>query len=231
MRGVCQRCIKRLNKLTISTMSLSKVNTGEAICIDAFIFGCISLFWYIFAFIIKYEIEENMKRQQKTHPKIVDMNSTFASMMDQPRKRYGQQSDCPICMDGIKYELETNCGHVFCCQCWINYVARFSYLNAILCPYCRKNVNILYQCFSEAELNPSSNSESAGDIDKILQEIESYNHRCSDCTPTASSDFHLHYYSILCIKIWLVIINMCWVFLLLSLMYSLGLWLFTPGSQ
>ena len=106
---------------------------------------------------------------------MADMNiPNSKSQKIEPGKIQGQQNLCPICMDDTKYEVETNCGHKFCCQCWITYVANFSFLIATLCPYCTQRVKILKQCFSERELNPPSNFE------KFLQEIKTYNRRFSD---------------------------------------------------
>ena len=107
----------------------------------------------------------------------MDTNISSQPTRDQPRKRYGQQTDCSICTDDIKYEVETNCGHTFCCQCWINHVTHLNVVGRIHCPLCRQKVNILYQCFSEAELNPPRNSENVGEVDKFLQEIKHYNER------------------------------------------------------
>ena len=96
---------------------------------------------------------------------------------DQPRKRYGQQIECSICMDDIKYKVETNCGHAFCCQCWINHETHLNVVGTISCPLCRQKVSILHQCFSEAELNSPRNSENVGKVNKFLNEIKRYNHR------------------------------------------------------
>ena len=212
-------------------MSLSQF---EYTCVSSKIEGVVLTFilFLLWSVILIYEFDTTMGRkrhQQKTHPKVVDLNLLSESMLDQPRKRYGQQTDCPICMDGVKYEVETNCGHVFCCQCWINYVAQFSYLNAILCPYCRKNVDILYQCFNGAKLklNPPSNSEPVEkEIDKILHEIESYNHRCNS-EPTTSSMVILHFLQ----KIAFFEMIIVWVCLFVFLMHMLYCWLITTGSQ
>lgn len=120
------------------------------------------------------------KIEQTIAPNRASMNLPNESKLVQSRKRFGSQTECPICMCDIKYEVETICGHMFCCQCWFTYVAHSKFFRKILCPYCRKEVNILFQCFSEAELHhPSSVSESVGNVEKFLQELNSFNLRYS----------------------------------------------------
>ncbi|EFX74792.1 hypothetical protein DAPPUDRAFT_56655, partial [Daphnia pulex] len=97
----------------------------------------------------------------------------------QPRRRYGQQNQCPVCLNDIEYEVETNCGHIFCCRCWLAYRAHGSFLGAVRCPVCRQQVTILFQGFSENELNPASGSDEEPDLATFIREINSYNRRYS----------------------------------------------------
>ena len=91
-----------------------------------------------------------------------------------------------------KIQVETNCGHAFCCQCWINLETHLNVVRSvrrIRCPLCRQKVSILYQCFSEAELNSPRNSENVGDVDKFLNKIKLYNNLPnSDSADDSDSD-------------------------------------------
>ncbi|KAF2356632.1 Zinc finger C3HC4 RING-type [Trinorchestia longiramus] len=67
------------------------------------------------------------------------------------------QSECPICMDRVRYGAETNCGHLFCCDCilrvWEENVNRMA---CITCPYCRQDVKMLLCCYSSTECSSRS---------------------------------------------------------------------------
>ena len=123
------------------------------------------------------------KREQAIQPNVINTNSTSETTVVQSRiSKYSQHTDCPICFEDIKYEVETNCGHVFCCQCWITYAAHARLYNSeVHCPYCTKAVKIVRQFFSEAELlNSSLNDlDAVREVDKFLQEIRTYNRRYS----------------------------------------------------
>ncbi|XP_046454876.1 E3 ubiquitin-protein ligase RNF170-like [Daphnia pulex] len=102
--------------------------------------------------------------------------------INQPRRRYSQQNECPVCRNDIKYEVETNCGHIFCCRCWLAYMAhmaRGSFVGAVLCPVCRQQVTSLFQAFSKNKLNPVSASDEEPDLANFIREINSYNRRYS----------------------------------------------------
>eukprot|EP00826_Nyctotherus_ovalis_P033862 TRINITY_DN2762_c0_g1_i30.p1 TRINITY_DN2762_c0_g1~~TRINITY_DN2762_c0_g1_i30.p1 ORF type:complete len:115 (+),score=11.29 TRINITY_DN2762_c0_g1_i30:159-503(+) len=53
-------------------------------------------------------------------------------------------SSCPICLENITNEVETNCGHAFCFVCvtqlWIS--KNYQQLN---CPYCRRKITLFFE--------------------------------------------------------------------------------------
>lgn len=93
-------------------------------------------------------------------------------------------------------------GHIFSSisgRCWLAYRAHGNYLGAVRCPVCRQQVNkcqmwcnqtvyrcfssiqvtIVFQCFSESELNPAAGSEAQTDLNTFIREMNSYNRRFS----------------------------------------------------
>lgn len=97
------------------------------------------------------------------------------------RRRYNleNQCQCPVCLNDVQYEVETNCGHVFCCRCWVAYRLHGNWIGAVRCPVCRQQVTILFQCFTESELHPPVGTEDEDELNRLLQEINSYNRRFS----------------------------------------------------
>ncbi len=51
---------------------------------------------------------------------------------------------CAICMEPIKFEVEAPCGHVFCAQC-IVLLWGSKHHRQLRCPYCRREVPILFE--------------------------------------------------------------------------------------
>ena len=125
---------------------------------------------------------------QPLHPKdeciIIPRRSAFV----QPKRRkYSLLNQCPYCLDDLKYELEINCGHRFCCPCFIGQWANSSYIGAITCPYCRTEAKFVYQSFSEAELFSGNKSE-AKKVDEFLTKVHAYNDRRYGIIPKSSQD-------------------------------------------
>ena len=65
-------------------------------------------------------------------------------------------SSCPICLQSTsRFPVETSCGHVFCCHCFLAYWRHESASEwrqeAVRCPVCRQAVSLLLPLFSEGE--------------------------------------------------------------------------------
>lgn len=152
---------------------LSVEGVGEEVILSAVAFVLALL-------VFGYYMMRNERREQTVHPEEREnMNLLRESMRVEPRRRYGSQNQCPVCLNDIAYEVETNCGHIFCCKCWLAYRAHGSFLGAVRCPVCRQQVTILFQCFTENELNPTSGSEEEPELGTFIREINSYNRRYS----------------------------------------------------
>ena len=57
---------------------------------------------------------------------------------------------CPICLNDCRLPIQTNCGHIFCTSCVIEYWRHGDWrlgTAAIRCPVCRGHVAILLPCF------------------------------------------------------------------------------------
>lgn len=80
-----------------------------------------------------------------------------------PRRRFNHESQCPVCLNNIQYEIETNCGHCFCgeysnscpketrdtnavlaARCWVAYRSHGNFLGAAHCPVCRQQATNLH---------------------------------------------------------------------------------------
>ncbi|ESO03968.1 hypothetical protein HELRODRAFT_79604 [Helobdella robusta] len=80
---------------------------------------------------------------------------------------------CPICLGPTSYPLETNCGHIFCGQCFITYWRMGRWTSAVSCPSCRQRVTLLLFCFSH---DPSDTS---AEKTEVVSSVASYNRRFS----------------------------------------------------
>ncbi|KAF4525192.1 hypothetical protein B566_EDAN008297 [Ephemera danica] len=92
-----------------------------------------------------------------------------------PSQRHPFNSQCPICLRGQRYGLETNCGHSFCGTCIITYWHRqASSLQGITCPLCRQNITMLFSVFTPQEM-AADNPHADARRDRILSELHHYN--------------------------------------------------------
>ncbi|XP_041133394.1 E3 ubiquitin-protein ligase RNF170-like [Polyodon spathula] len=79
----------------------------------------------------------------------------------QSRLCFHNDSHCPVCLQTATFPVETNCGHLFCAPCLIEYWRHGSWLGAISCPLCRQQVSILCNLFHENQV--PLYAESCGD--------------------------------------------------------------------
>ncbi|XP_067933963.1 E3 ubiquitin-protein ligase RNF170-like [Watersipora subatra] len=89
--------------------------------------------------------------------------------------QHDRSNPCPVCLDAIRYGLETNCGHLFCGNCVITYWRTGRWTGPVACPNCRQTVTILLNAFTASELQ-EENSEIKN---MILEETRNYNRRFS----------------------------------------------------
>ncbi|XP_054837648.1 E3 ubiquitin-protein ligase RNF170-like isoform X1 [Eublepharis macularius] len=84
---------------------------------------------------------------------------------------YHRDLTCPICLQKANFPVETNCGHLFCGSCLIEYWKHGSWLGAINCPLCRQKVILLYNISCENQQDKRSK--------QIVYDIREYNKRFS----------------------------------------------------
>ncbi|XP_075037862.1 E3 ubiquitin-protein ligase RNF170-like [Mixophyes fleayi] len=79
--------------------------------------------------------------------------------------------NCPVCLQTATSPVETNCGHLFCGSCLMEYWKHDPWLGAISCPLCRQKVHILYNDLDDVQQDKMSK--------EIVQDIRHYNNRFS----------------------------------------------------
>lgn len=77
---------------------------------------------------------------------------------------------CPICRADTRMPLQTNCGHIFCSRCLIEYWRHSGYGTSIRCPMCRGQVSVLLPC-----VRPFPDASQP----ELSQKINDYNRRFS----------------------------------------------------
>ncbi|XP_018014974.1 E3 ubiquitin-protein ligase RNF170 [Hyalella azteca] len=91
------------------------------------------------------------------------------------------QTECPVCLDKVRFGAETNCGHLFCGDCilrvWEENVNRTA---CIACPCCRQDVKMLLSCHSSAESSATSRA--------VIEEREHNKQRLADYNRLHSHD-------------------------------------------
>ncbi|XP_063154100.1 E3 ubiquitin-protein ligase RNF170-like [Candoia aspera] len=98
------------------------------------------------------------------------------------QQHYHSDLSCPICLQTANFPVETNCGHLFCGYCLIEYWKHGSLLRAISCPLCRQKVVLLYNIYSENQSDKQSK--------QTFCDIRAYN-KCFSGQPQSFID-HLH---------------------------------------
>ncbi|XP_018429333.1 PREDICTED: E3 ubiquitin-protein ligase RNF170-like isoform X1 [Nanorana parkeri] len=78
--------------------------------------------------------------------------------------------NCPVCLQTATSPFETNCGHLFCGSCLIEYWKHDPWMGAISCPICRQKVHYLCNIcdVQQDKMNRA-----------MLQDIRHYNNRFS----------------------------------------------------
>ncbi|KAL5964459.1 hypothetical protein TSMEX_007799 [Taenia solium] len=66
---------------------------------------------------------------------------------------------CPICLEDLKFAVETNCRHQFCGECFYAYWQTFSPLTQPNCPVCRSQLRFLLKRFTPTDLDAGDLSE------------------------------------------------------------------------
>ena len=54
---------------------------------------------------------------------------------------------CAICAERIEFEVESNCGHVYCAKCFVEFW-RSRNNEQLDCPYCRRPISLFFEYIS-----------------------------------------------------------------------------------
>lgn len=85
---------------------------------------------------------------------------------------------CPICLAEASFPIETNCGHLFCSACIINYWHHLTdniYYSSMKCPMCRQNVSCLLPIFSRTEQQAAMSA--SPELAEVFTKVGNYNRR------------------------------------------------------
>lgn len=98
----------------------------------------------------------------------------FASTEMVRVRRSASENDCPICMDPARFAVETNCGHVYCARCIMQYWQTNFSTSPMLCPYCRQEIILLLPCFSEEEVM-ATDVQAVMERERVVAQVQEYN--------------------------------------------------------
>ncbi|KAI6647574.1 hypothetical protein LOD99_8751 [Oopsacas minuta] len=109
------------------------------------------------------------------HPALLDqveeVRTNLVALPQAPdREGLPHQDSCPICMTPPTLPVETNCGHIFCINCFTMYWTHVGDFSTTKCPMCRSRVTLL--------MLTQPRETYAADTDN-LQKVEAYNRRHS----------------------------------------------------
>lgn len=92
------------------------------------------------------------------------------------RRQHDVNCACPICLGDCFLPIETNCGHVYCANCIVQYWthAHLNIYTKMKCPMCRQAVSCLLPLYSLAEQEQCSQEHRT-----TFDSIGSYNRRFS----------------------------------------------------
>lgn len=87
----------------------------------------------------------------------------------------GEIDVCPICLENLKFCVETNCRHRFCGDCFYAYWQRLPPLSRPICPVCRGQLRFVLKRFTLPEMQTSASS----DRSRIEGNVDLFNRRYS----------------------------------------------------
>lgn len=92
------------------------------------------------------------------------------------RRRQNVDCQCPICLGDCFLPVETNCGHVYCGNCIVQYWshAHLNIYTKMKCPMCRQDVSVLLPLYSVTQQEQYSQEQKT-----TFESISSYNRRFS----------------------------------------------------
>nr|ACO15755.1 RING finger protein 170 [Caligus clemensi] len=112
--------------------------------------------------------------------------------------------DCCICLENVTFGVETNCGHVYCGACLLEFIYRSAILSAPNCPYCRQRITMVFLYFTPEESGESLSEADNKFREDLIEWIKSYNRSFSN-EPRSVLE-HIRDFSSLARRLW----NMFW---------------------
>lgn len=119
-----------------------------------------------------YNFAPEPERAPPSRPSVNPEQSSAYSADSESRA----EASCPICLDTPTFAVETNCGHIYCTDCLIEYYNRGGsglMLQPVSCPCCRRRVDSLVTKYTDAEKADSQMRE------KLLI-VQDYNRKHSN---------------------------------------------------
>ncbi|XP_077189677.1 E3 ubiquitin-protein ligase RNF170-like [Paroedura picta] len=114
-------------------------------------------------------LRQEMNPLEKNYPTLSSRN--HIESLRHWQQCYYNDWTCPICLQLTSFPVKTNCGHLYCGSCLIEYWKHGSWLGAINCPLCRQKVILLYKISCENQQDRMSK--------QIIYDIRDYNKRFS----------------------------------------------------
>uniref|UniRef100_A0A0K2TDF5 E3 ubiquitin-protein ligase RNF170 n=1 Tax=Lepeophtheirus salmonis TaxID=72036 RepID=A0A0K2TDF5_LEPSM len=140
------------------------------------LFNVIGFFFIVYLLYVIYKYVARNASSNSSSP-----TSSPSSLMSNLNNRVRSESpECSICLESVRFAVETNCGHVFCGACLVEYVDRLATLSTPTCPYCRQRITMILLYFT-----PEESQDSLQDADRklrnfLIEKIKSYNRSYSD---------------------------------------------------
>ncbi|XP_056388910.1 E3 ubiquitin-protein ligase RNF170-like isoform X2 [Hyla sarda] len=140
----------------------------------------------------------------------------YKEMHKSRQTRFHNDLNCPVCLQTATSPVETNCGHLFCGPCLIEYWKHDPWLGIISCPLCRQKVHMLYDDLYEVQQQDKTS-------EAIAKDIRQYNNRFSG-KPRPFSDYLCDLPSLLHLALRRVFTmgGLVWIFCLRIVVCSFG---------
>ncbi len=117
------------------------------------------------------QVRARVQQQRSDNPSSASVPPAVPGI---PRER----EDCPICIDTVKYPIETNCAHTFCAACFLQYHDQAGGVipAMVRCPCCRRDVDLVAP--SEPGWLPAEKQSAEGQ--RLEAKLAEYNARFSN---------------------------------------------------
>nr|XP_040575247.1 E3 ubiquitin-protein ligase RNF170-like [Lepeophtheirus salmonis] len=98
----------------------------------------------------------------------------FSSGMCPPIAQ-SEEMDCSICLGRVELGVETNCRHIFCGMCLMEYNDRLTTISTPKCPYCRQRITLVLLNFNPEETTNNLSASMFHLREEIIHKVNLYN--------------------------------------------------------